>query len=532
MSVHQVSCPPVLGGAQVWRPSSVLILLVAMTLALSVVPFLHGLDLMWGWWRDRPEYSHGILMPFLAMFLLWQQKNHFETEPLLGSWWGAVFVLVGALLLGVGRLASALTLVQYAFVITLGGLMLGLAGTRFATRLSVPFVILVLMVPLPEFLFQNLTAGLQLLSSKLGVAIIRAAGVSVYLEGNVIDLGHYKLEVAEACSGLRYLFPLMTLGFIMAYFFKAPLWKRTIVFLSSVPVTILMNSFRIGVIGIMVDRWGTAMAEGFLHDFEGWIIFMASTGVLLAEIAMLSRLSRDRKPWREVFGVDLPSPTPQSVAREHWTPSLPFVTGCMLVGILAALSVLLPERTEAVPARQHFSEMQLQVGNWSGRKVAMENIYLDTLKLDDYQIADYARGNDVINFYVAWYDSQRGGQSAHSPRTCLPGGGWQMTELRQVPLAGLAWGSTPLTVNRALIQMGQQRQLVYYWFQQRGRVLTNEYAVKWYMFWDALTRKRTDGALIRVITPLKAGESLESGDRRLTEFLSTAVPQLKSYVPD
>jgi EpsI family protein len=218
--------------------------------------------------------------------------------------------------------------------------------------------------------------------------------------------------------------------------------------------------------------------------------------------------------------------------RESWKPSAPFITSCALVGILAALSVLLPERSEAVPARRHFAEMQTHIGDWLGRKVAMEHVYLDTLKLDDYQLADYSRGSEQINLYVAWYDSQRGGQSTHSPRTCLPGGGWQIADLKETPISGVTWGTTPLVVNRALIQTGQQRQLVYYWFQQRGRVVTNEYAVKWYMFWDALTRKRTDGALIRVITPLKPGELVEAGDRRLTEFVAEAVPQLKAYVPD
>ena len=106
--------------------------------------------------------------------------------------------------------------------------------------------------------------------------VIRAAGISVYLEGNVIDLGSYQLEVAEACSGLRYLFPLMTLSFIIAYTFGGAMWKRVIVFLSSIPLTVLMNSIRIGVIGITVDRWGTRMAEGVLHEFEGWVGFMIS----------------------------------------------------------------------------------------------------------------------------------------------------------------------------------------------------------------------------------------------------------------
>ena len=127
------------------------------------------------------------------------------------------------------------------------------------------------MIPLPEFVLANLSTRLQLLSSQLGVAFIRLFDISVFVEGNVIDLGGYKLQVAEACSGLRYLFPLMTLGFLMACFYKGARWKRVVLFLSSIPITVLMNSIRIGIIGVTVERWGIRMAEGFLHDFRaGW----------------------------------------------------------------------------------------------------------------------------------------------------------------------------------------------------------------------------------------------------------------------
>ena len=113
---------------------------------------------------------------------------------------------------------------------------------------------------------------------------MRLFGVSVYLEGNVIDLGVYKLQVAEACDGLRYLFPLMTIGFLIAYFFKATFWKRALLFLSSIPITILMNSFRVGTIGVMVEHWGVRMAEGFLHEFQGWMVFMASGALMMLSL--------------------------------------------------------------------------------------------------------------------------------------------------------------------------------------------------------------------------------------------------------
>ncbi|MBK6451782.1 MAG: exosortase [Proteobacteria bacterium] len=191
------------------------------------------------------------------------------------------------------------------------GVVLAGVGLRVFRRLWAPLFILLLMVPLPDFLLNNLSAEMQLISSAIGVWFMRLFGVSVYLEGNVIDLGGYQLQVAEACDGLRYLFPLMTLGFIMAYFFKAALWKRVLLFLSSIPITILMNSLRVGMIGIMVEHWGIGMAEGFLHEFQGWAVFMLSAGVMLLEMIVLARIGKDRRPWREVFGLEFPAPTPK-----------------------------------------------------------------------------------------------------------------------------------------------------------------------------------------------------------------------------
>ena len=475
-------------------------------------------------------------MPAIAMFIIWQQNDRIQRIPFLGSWWGFILVFIGAIFLLVGTLGSVQTIIQYAYVVTLSGLVISLVGVHASSLFLVPIVILLLTVPLPEFIFQNLTFDLQLLSSRLGVAFIRLFGVSVYLEGNVIDLGAYKLQVAEACSGLRYLFPLMTLGFIMAHFFKAALWKRAVVFLSSIPVTILMNSLRIGAIGLLVDRWGQSMAEGFLHDFEGWLFFMASGSVLLLEIIFLSRIGPDRRPWRDIFAVELPAPTPASVPRMLRQPTPAFVVSSVLVGLLAAASLFMPERTEQVPARQSFAEFPLQIDEWLGKRTTLGVEFLDQLQLNDYILANYvdqgAKGDrHSINFYSAWYDSQRAGQSSHSPRTCIPGGGWQLASLDQVTIPDARVGTVPLRVNRVMIEKGASKQLVYYWFQQRGRVITNEYMVKWYLFWDALTRQRTDGALVRFVITVPDGKSVEQEEQVLQGFVRTLALRLDVFVP-
>jgi exosortase D (VPLPA-CTERM-specific) len=508
------------------------ILLVAASAAV-VLAGKTGLVQMLSWWLTRPEYSHGIIIPFLAAFLVWQRRDQIERIPFTGSWAGLLLALFGAAAGAIGKMSALFTIEHYSVLIMLYGLVLALTGWGVFRLLWVPLLILIFMVPLPEFLYQNFSGELQLLSSQIGVWFMRLFGVSVYVEGNVIDLGVYKLQVAEACDGLRYLFPLMTIGFLIAYFFKTALWKRLLVFLSSIPVTILMNSFRVGTIGVMVEHWGVRMAEGFLHEFQGWVVFMASGALMVLEMLLLARIGGERRPWRELFGLEFPAPTPKyppAVARPE--PASLYASAAMLI-LAAAGSLSLPERAESIPQRTSFAEYPNTVGTWTGRREALDAIYLDQLMLDDYYLADFTRGTEPpINYYIAWYDSQRAGRSAHSPRSCLPGGGWQIKSLTQRVLPGVRVGYQALRVNRVLIQLGMQQQLVYYWFQQRGRVVTNEYVVKWYLFWDALTRDRTDGALVRLVVALPPGGTAAAADRELTQFATAAATTLAPFVPD
>lgn len=510
-----------------WRTPPLLWIILGVGLLLAIVSAFDGLVEMVRRWSTSEEYGYGYMIPVITLFLIWQRKDKLAAQPFQGSWMGVGVLILGVLVTLVGQLSALHSITQYGFLIALIGGLYGLLGHAAFRIILVPLLLLFLMVPLPAFLFNNLSAQLQLISSEIGVWVIRLFGVSVHLEGNVIDLGSFQLQVVEACSGLRYLFPLLALSVIASYFYQAAIWKRLVLILSSIPITVFMNSFRIGVIGVLVEFGGSKQAEGFLHDFEGWIVFMACVGLLLAEIGLLSMVGRDRRPFREVFGLELPAPPPAGVVmRARAIPRQAFAMLILLAaGTVGALMV--GGRTEIVPQRLTFSTFPSSLESWNGDPGVLESIVLDALKLDDYIIADYkdATGH-LVNLYVAYYASQRSGAAAHSPRSCLPGGGWVMEWQDPVTLA------PGLTVNRVLTIKGDYRQLVYYWFKQRDRELTNEFAVKWYLFWDALTRNRTDGALIRLTTLLQPGEELKAADTRLRAFAAVAVPRLTDYVPD
>jgi len=512
------------------RRGWLLLFVLAILLALIFWGALVELERLWS---TREEYSHAYLIPVISAFLLWQNKNEFMREEFSGSWSGLIVCVIGLAVFVMGDLGTLYVLQHYSLIVVLGGLALSLTGWRGVRLWWAPLLLLLFMVPLPPFLHNNLSGKLQLISSDLGVAVIRVCRISVFREGNVIDLGNYKLQVVEACDGLRYLFPLMSFGFLAAYFFVAPVWQRLVVFLSTIPVTVLMNSFRIGVIGVLVEYWGIQQAEGFLHYFEGWIIFMACVGILVAEMWALTRLTRPGVAFREVFGIYLPTstaptgaPAPRQKLPRAFLASFPLLLG------VAIASQVMGERAEAIPARKDSADFPNQLGDWAGRRDSLDEVYLKALELTDYAIIDFRRPEgEWVNFYVAYYASQRSGKAAHSPRACIPGGGWEIRGLSERRLDGLSAAGEPLEVNRVQIQKGDSRQLVYYWFQQRGRVITSEYLVKWYLFWDSLTRNRSDGALVRLTTNLKPGEDWNRGDERLQDFARELSGQLDAYIP-
>ena len=503
---------------------------MVLVIGLLAAVFWDGLYSMVQQW-EREEYNHGYLIPLVAFYLLWLRADQIRGAELRGSWTGLLVVAAALGGLVLGELSAIYAIVQYSFLAAIFGAVITVIGWRGLKLTWVPLVYLVFMIPLPYFLYNNLSSDLQLISSEIGVAVIRLFGVSVYLEGNVIDLGIYQLQVAEACSGLRYLFPLMSFGFLCAAIYRGPWWHRTLIFLSSVPLTIFMNSFRIGVIGVLVDNFGIEQAEGFLHYFEGWIVFMACVALMFLLMAVLAKLSG--QSLMGVFGLD----TPNAAQLQKLLPRGVSAQAIALLVTLAAgvvMSLGLQERDDVIPDRETFATFPLRIQDWRGRDQFIDQVYLDELKTTDYLMANFQhleKREEPVNLWIAYYENQRKGASVHSPRSCLPGGGWKIETFGQHRLSDVGPEGSGMTVNRAVIAQGDSRQLVYYWFVERGRIQTNEYMVKWYIFWDALTRKRTDGALVRVTTLVSDPALIPEADATLEQFVRAIDPQLAYYLP-
>ncbi|MEE4300099.1 MAG: VPLPA-CTERM-specific exosortase XrtD, partial [Pseudomonadales bacterium] len=426
------------------------------------------------------------------------------------------------------------TIVHYAFLVALCGLVWAVMG-RAAKLVLIPISLLLFTIPLPVFTQATLTADLQLLSSRMGTALIQALGVPVYLEGNIIDLGVYRLHVAEACAGLNYLFPLLGIGHLCAYLFRSAAWKRILLVVSTVPLTVLMNVVRIACVGLLVREFGTGAAEGFIHFFQGWLVFLVSTVILLAEMALLNRVGSVRVDLREMF--DLRAPASATAADARDTDVLPpRVTGPLLACILmifAALGLTLVQerRPDVLPERVDFALFPAFLGDWVGRRSALEPEVARALGADDYLAMSYRRAEEVapVELFAAYYGAQRRGRRPHSPQVCLPGGGW---EIERIERADALASGLSLPHNRVVMRKGDDRLLAYYWFEQRGRVFANEYLMRWNLFAGGVFEQRRDGAMVRVLTLLRRGERVADAEGRLEDLLLLALPRLPSHLPD
>lgn len=503
--------------------------LLLLGVLLAIAAFWGGLSELVGRWYGQEEYSHGFFLPLISLFLLWYRRDVLRKSRGAPSGWGLVLLLVSALLLVLGEVTALFLAVQIGFLLALVGLVLCYGGVSLLRVAWMPIAFLLFAIPLPYFIDAQISWRLQLLSSSMGVGLLRLMGYAVYLEGNVIDLGSYKLQVVEACSGLRYLYPLLSLSFLMAYIYPARLHWRALVFFSAIPITVLTNSARIAMVGVLVARWGSGMADGFLHYFEGWVIFLICQLILMAEIWLIERFTLHRGIMEVQQQIPRPPvATPSGVYTARWSRPLAAALVLLVAGWAAAFTV--GGREEVRPLRSSLATFPLELGNWRATESSLSIEVEQALGFSDYVLADYRdEQGDVVNFYTAYYASQRKGVSPHSPQVCIPGGGWVISGIRNEKIT-LNDGS-PLEVVRVVISRDNVHQLVYYWFDQRGRSIANEYLMKWYLLEDAILRNRTDGALVRVVTPMRQGEEQGAADGRLIAFVRLAVPLLGPFLP-
>jgi exosortase len=279
-AIHRVS--------SAWR-----VALLGLLVGLLYYPVLE--KLVKDWWQI-PDFSHGFLVPIFAAYVIWMKRDTLRTTRLKPSWVGVVVVALALAFLLLGVFGAQMFLARISLIILLGGFVLAFGGTPLLGELRFPLLVLLLAIPIPSIIFNQLTFPLQTLASELATALLPMFGVPVFREGHVINLPSMSLEVAEACSGIRSLMSLFTLSIFYGYFMEQSAWKRAMLAVAGVPIAIAANAMRIIGTGLCVQYWNPDKAVGFFHEFSGWVMFLLALGCLfLLHRAMNLLMPHERK---------------------------------------------------------------------------------------------------------------------------------------------------------------------------------------------------------------------------------------------
>lgn len=505
------------------------------TLLLLLVWLYHSIlyRLAVQWYGDA-NFQHGIFVPAFSLFVVWQERKKLKAVVSAPSWAGLPVIVLGLLMIVLGDLGVELFTSRLSLIVLLAGLIILFRGWSFFRALLFPWAFLLLMVPLPTLILQRFTFPLQMLASKVSTAMLRLVGVPVFREGNVINLSRMPLEVAEACSGIRSLLTLVTLAIIYGYLLEKRIWVRVVLACAAVPIAVAANSFRIFGTGLLVQYWDPDKAEGFYHTFQGWLIFVVALILffsLHSAINWIWKSAPDKAEPPSSKAPEIEKRPVTSVSTSIWSPR--FLVAALLM-LVTAVGLQAHSQDEVFPPRQPLSSLPHQIDDWTSTDETLDQQTLDILGPGEFLIRDYENTTQAdappwINLFIAYFPSQKMGETIHSPNHCLPGNGWVPTQREIVHLTSPDGSSFP--VNRYVVSKAGDRQIVLYWYLAHGRAVASEYSAKYYLIADSMRLHRSDGALIRLMSPMYKGESPEAAQARVMQLGNHFLPLLNNYIP-
>ncbi len=501
------------------------VFLTVLFVGAYFVPF----SALYDTWITNGDYSYGILIPLISFYFLWDAKYRLNGIA-IKSFWPVFPILVLFVLISIyGILGSSGHIARPAIPMLIILFTIFCFGPDLFRRVSLPVCFLVFMIPLPAVLDRTIGVFLKKVSSELGGMFLRAFGYSVHVSGNVIDLGVTQLQVIDACSGLRFVFPLLALGVVYGYFFEKSLWKRVVCVLVTIPISILTNVLRIGITGILTYAFGSKMAEGFFHDFEGVAIFM----VAFAFLFLFGRFLRFFPPKNsEIASLgennDLPDGDSGIKNKGNLGAIITSVVILMIVGGLTLTTKALPP----VKINGGIASFPTAFNEWKGEFQTIDPEIIDKSGAEEAFSSTYSNPqNKIVSLYIGYRSTAflENVNFFHSPTVCLPSSGWNVEAqskriIKNVPVFG------DLPVTEMIMDAMGEKQLVYFWFQTKSEATHDKNVNRFHLAMHAIKKDNTHDLFIRPITPISKGETIDEARQRMDEFVREMMTTLSRFL--
>jgi len=463
------------------------------------------------------DYSHAFLMPFIAAYLIWEKRKSFKNAQIRPFWIGILLVIFTLLFSIYGVLGSDISAARISWWLWL-------------VILFLPILMLGFIIPLPNCVQAPLTMSLKLASSKLAAVIIRVVNIPVYLDGNILDLGHTQLQVVDACSGLRYVLPLIALGILCAYFFQKNIWKRVVLVFLTLPIAVLMNGLRVSLTAILSQWISPKAAEGFFHGFSGWLVFLLSFSLLMVFSYILKLLPpKDVKKRQNVSNLYSNSAKTHYKRKERGN-IIPFTitVGLLVVILVASLSTSTMPKIKLANGMAAFP---LEFKGWKGTPGSIDPKILKKSGAEEAFQATYINDkNEIVSIYIGYRGTpfMEGEEFFHSPTVCLPSSGWKVLKQEKHTIPDASPHYKEFVVRKMLVEKMGQRQLVYFWFQTKSKIAHIIFQNRFHLAMHALRRDNTYDLTVHVYTPIEENE--RTAQNRLDNFIRDLEPILVRFL--
>lgn len=499
------------------------ILLLLTGLYWKIVP-----PMVQQWFQDE-NYSHGFIVPLVAGYFLYTRRDELKNSRVTRCNAGLAVVLLGLVQLLAGWLGTEYFSMRSSLIVILAGLVLYLFGKSVFRVALLSIAYLFFMIPIPYIIYDAAAFPLKIFVTKVSVLTMKAIGIVVMREGNIIMFPTLTLEVADACSGIRSLISLLALAAAYAFFLRISPRKRLALLFAAVPIAVFTNAVRVIVTGILAQYWGAKAAEGFFHEFAGMVVFAVAMAMLISLGALLARGKKvtDDIKLQESDNKVQAQELLQGAETDGRKPMVgKFVTIFILLTAVAMYLNL--HKDLEVPVNKAFDRFPRVVSGWRmTQEFAMPDNIQKVLKASDTLTRRYVTAEGkTVDLYIGYHGGGKESGEIHSPKQCLPGGGWfeLSTKRRSLDVTG-----KKVNLVQAVYQKVESRQLFLYWFQVQDRTISDEYSLKIAEITNSIINRRRDASFIRISVPFEADEqgAVVTGERFIKDFM----PILREYLP-